>query len=91
MHLQANIYSYSFSSCYICNSLPYNCPVLCVCVKVGGWGRVLRDLSWCKDFKGVSRDSSILASSRDGGKLLSPWLWTGISDLLLVHRIQLKR
>ena len=33
-----------------------------VCVKVGGWGRALRDLSWCKDFKVMSRDSSILAS-----------------------------
>ena len=42
MHLQANIYSYSFSSCYICNSLPYNysvlvCVCVCVCVCVPGW------------------------------------------------------
>ena len=73
MHLQANTYSYSFSSCYICNSLPYNYSVLvCVCVGVGDEGRPLRDLSWCRDFKGMPTDSSVLASSRGGGKLPFP-------------------
>ena len=48
------------------------CVCVCVCVGVGDEGRPLRDLSWCRDFKGMPTDSSVLASSRGGGKLPFP-------------------
>ena len=56
-----------FSSCYICNRLPYKLLYTLLFFFSFVW-----ELSWCSDFKDMPTDSLILVSSRDGAKLPSP-------------------